>query len=372
MAVDDVAEAHQARLAGIIDTAEARALKSWKRMDFANLDGSWAVIAQDVTTDAMAAQFAAVTTADKFTDKLSKAYGFDARSSRIDPEAFIGVDGSGRALGSLLHGAVTTTKQAIGAGLGPRAMEAGASYLASMLSTAIADISRSANQVSGISKGYSTCARVVEPGACSRCVVLAGATQFGPFKRHPRCRCTVQPIPGGSDYAKGPEDVFASMSKADQDRVFGEGSAQAIREGSDLISVVDARRGARRGISTAGKGVRSGQLRLTTVGYRADGSAIRVYTTGEGTTVRGAFGRSNRDFGTVRLNGSRYSSTARTRLMPESIMELTKDSAERRILLQDAGYYTPRGLNTGREIVANAADNRAKANAIFARLGISL
>lgn len=372
MSANDVAEAHQARLGQIIDRAEGRAGRLWSRMDFTDLDGSWSAIAGEVTARATAAQLAAVKAADRYTNQLTAAYDFDAMSARIDPEAFVGVDGSGRPLESLLRGAVTTTKEAVGAGLGPRAMEAGATYLAAMLSTAVADISRTANQVSGISKGYSSFARVVEPGACSRCIVLAGATQFGPFKRHPRCRCTVQPIAGGSDFAEGPEGVFGAMSKAEQDRVFGAGSAQSIREGADLISVVTARRGAMRGIGTAGKGIRPAQLRKTTVGYRADGSAIRVYTTSEGTTVRGAFGRSNQALGTVRINGSRYSSVSRIRLMPESIMELTTDSAERRILLQDAGYFTPRGLNTGAEIVANAADNRAKANDIFTRLGVSL
>ena len=93
-----------------------------------------------------------------------------------------------------------------------------------------------------------------------------------------------------------PTDIFASMSAAEQDRAFGKAGAQAIRDGSDIGQVVNARRG----VSTT---VLPGGHRIT-------------YTT-EGTTKRGLAGRRMGDF--TKQAGSRYRRTRSVRLMPESI-----------------------------------------------------
>lgn len=375
MTAADVAEAHQANLIRVSDRASTKAVSLWRRMDFNDLDSSWAAIADEMTLQTMAAQFAVVSAADKYTTALSSQYGVASSADRIVPEAFVGVDGSGRPVGSLLEGSVYATKDAVKAGLGRTlSMQAGSAYLAAMVSTALADVARSADQASGIAQGYSLSARVVEPGACSRCIVLAGATQFGPFLRHPKCRCTMQVIPGGFDGVKDSNAVADAMSNAQQDRAFGKAGAEAIRSGADVSKVVSARRGARKGMTTAtGKQGQITRMQRVTVGYRPDGSAIRVFTTSEGATVRGAFGRRAQQFqgGVVRMNGARYSSTTRVRLMPESVMELTKDAAERRILLIDAGYINPSG-GSGAQIVQSITDARSQADAIYRRLGITI
>lgn len=369
MSAADVAEARQAALVSTTDRAESQASRAWLGMDFADLDGSWESIGPAITLAAMRAQDAVARGGNGYVSELVKLDGFDADAGRVNPGAFVGVDGDGRSVETLLHGAVTTTKEAIGTGLGRvRSFEAGAAYLTAMLSTVIADTGRTVDQTAGISRGYTTYARVVEPGACSRCVVLAGATQFGPFKRHPKCRCTVQPIdvvPG--DPAYGPSSVFHGMPTGEQDRVFGKAGAEAIRQGADINQVVSARRG----ISTAMKAGKPVRLQGTVVGRNPDGSAIRVLTTNEGTTRRGLYGQAQRRLGAadVRLNGSRYSSTTRKRLMPEAIMSLTTDPAERRILLQDAGFILPTG-RTGAELAASEFEAHTAANAIYSRLGI--
>ena len=356
---DEIADARQRKLIGISDVATARGLKLWRSMDYNALDASWERVAPALVAQSAAAQARSVSGADRFTSAISGEYDFEPESARIVPQAFVGVDGSGRPLESLLHGAVTTTKEAVGAGLGARqSMEAGANYLALMIKTALADIGRSGDMVSSVGKGYTRYVRVVEPGACSRCVMLAGADQFKPFKRHPACKCTCQPVPSLDGInipdSRTPQGVFEAMSEFDQDRAFGKAGAQAIRDGSDISKVVSARRGANY-LPPAGKMPTKTQwnrMQKTTIGRRPDGTPVQVYSTSEAVTVRGSFGRQQRaTSATQRLAGARYSSTRRVRLMPEQIMEISGDNEIlRKAFLRDAGYleYRPKsGYDSG-------------------------
>lgn len=350
---DQIADARQSALIAVSNVATARGLKLWRNMDYNALDASWERVAPALVAQSVQAQARSVSGADGFTSAISKEYDFEPEVAHIVPQAFVGVDGSGRPLESLLHGAVTTTKEAVGSGFGARqAMEAGANYLALMIKTALADVGRSADMTSSIGKGYTKYVRVVEPGACSRCIVLAGADQFKPFKRHPACKCTCQPVPydGVSiPTERTPSGVFDAMSDADQDRAFGRAGAQAIRDGADIGKVQSARRGAA-GIGYSHRMPTGGQwnrMRKTTIGRRPDGTPVQVYSTTEGATARGAFGRQQRATSeSQRLAGARYSSTKRVRLMPESIMEFAGDNTElRKAFLRDAGYleYRPAG-----------------------------
>lgn len=187
------------------------------------------------------------------------------------------------------------------------------------------------------------------------------------FKRHVSCQCGAVPVPDkGSSVPKGlhdsPDAYFASLSEIEQDRVFTKAGAEAIREGADISKVVSARRGAK-GIGysshsgTKQLGAPSGRFVKTTIGYRPDGSPVRVYTTTEGTTVRGNFGRTQQVTGS-RLSGARYSSTARVRLMPESIFQIAgNDTALRQAFLRDAGYLQY-GKPTGASIIAQQRADR--------------
>jgi hypothetical protein len=385
MSVASLAESRQNRLIGINDTVTSRALLLWSQMDVARLDESWQTVGPAMVQQVTAAQYTAATGADRFTDGVSSEYDFTIEPSRLVPEAFAGIDGAGRPVEGLLYGAVTTTKEAIGAGLGPRAFEAGASFLASMVKTAVADLGRSADMVSATGKGYTQYIRVVNPGACSRCAILAGVSDYKrAFKRHPACKCTSVPVvdDGGGGTPKGlfdnPGDYFESLSPAEQERVFTKAGAQAIRDGADPVKVASARRGGT-GITTS-RGIgrqtvpNSGRrLEPTTIGYKADGSPIRVHTTSEGTTRRGRFGRAQERLGVdnQRLGGSRYSSTSRVRLMPESIYQVARTPAEARVLLRDAGYIETPRLNPTQRI-EQAARDRQLADRLYARAGFTL
>jgi hypothetical protein len=301
--------------------------------------------------------------------------------------AIAGVDGAGREVGGLLYGAVTTTKTATGSGMSlPDAFRSGAAYLASMMKTAVSDAARRSDNVAATGKGYTRYVRVVGGGACSRCAMLAGISSYQvAFPRHPACQCTAAPIPGDRDTAKVPKGLhdnfdsyFESLSTGEQDRVFTKAGAEAIRMGADPIQVVNARRGASgittsRGIGRETRPNSGRRMQKTIIGYRSDGSPVEVYTTVEGATVRGGFAKAQKQFGvpTERLNGSRYSSTMRTRLMPESIMSIARTPAEARVLLRDAGYLTTPGLSPV-QAAQQAATDRAMADRLFARAGFTL
>lgn len=384
MSVADLAEQRQNSLIGINDTATNRSIQLWQSMNFDALDASWASVGPAIVQQVTAAQLASAKGSDSFTSRVSAEYDFTQEPSRLVPEAFAGVDGVGRPLDGLLYGAVTTTKQAVGAGLGPRAFESGASYLASMIKTAVADAARASEMVSATGKGYTQYVRVINPGACSRCAILAGISDYKTaFKRHPACKCTSAPVL--NDRAVVPpgmvgsvDDYFASLSPAQQERVFTKAGAQAIRDGADPMRVLSARRGAT-GITTSrgvGRQTRpnSGRrLEKTTIGYRPDGSPIQVYSTSEGTTRRGNFGRAQRDLGVTdqRLAGSRYSSTTRVRLMPEEIYNVARTPAEARVLLRDAGYITPPNASLAQR-AAMARTDRDLADRLYSRAGYVL
>lgn len=384
--IAEIAELRQNRLISINRTATNRSLLAWQRMDFDNLDLSWLLVGPSIVQQVSAAQLVSAKGSDSFTAKASTEYDFDADAARIVPEAFVGVDGSGRDLEGLLHGAVTTTKQGVAAGLGPRALEAGAAYLASMIKTAIADIGRASDMVSATGKGYTHYVRVVNPGACSRCAILAGISDYKTaFKRHPACKCTSAPVMGdGTEkLPKGvyssTDDYFDSLSQAEQDRVFTKAGAQAIRDGADPLRVVSSRRGAT-GITTSngiGRETRPGsgrRIQKTTIGYRSDGSPIDVYTTSEATTRRGGYARAQEGLG-VRTagpsGGDRYGRTTRTRVMPETVYSVARTPAEARILLRDAGYSTTPGLSAVQQ-AQQAATDRDLADRLYRRAGFSL
>lgn len=381
MTVAELAEQRQNRLIGITDLATNRSTRLWRSMNFDALDASWAEVGPQVAQQVVGAQLEAAKGADRFTAQVSSQYGFTEKPSRLIPESFTNVDGAGRSVGGLLYGAVTTTKQGVGAGLGMQAFESGASYLASMIKTVVADLGRASAAVSATGRGYTEYVRVINPGACSRCAILAGVSDYKTaFKRHPACKCTSAPVeheaPEGTFGTAS--DYFDSLSPAEQERIFTKAGAQAIRDGADPSRVVSARRGASgvttsRGIgrqTTAGSGRR---LERTTIGYRSDGTPIEVYTTSEGTTRRGNFGRaqSHLNVADQRLVGSRYSSTTRVRLMPESIYEVANTPAEARVLLRDAGYIDlPRVSAAERAQIA--ATDRALADRLYARAGYTL
>lgn len=387
MSVATLAGDHQARIIGITDTLTARALRLWSQVGTDDLDAGWNQVAPAMVQQTQAAQLAAAKTSDRYVSRLSATTGFDQEPSSLIPQSFVGIDGSGRDVEGLLHGAVTTTKQSIGAGLGlAQSFESGAVYLAAMLKTAMADIGRSADMTSATGKGYTQYVRVISPGACSRCAILAGISSYKiAFKRHPACHCTAAPIAEKSDAGALFQDTqayFDSLSREEQNRTFTQAGAEAIRAGADPVKVVSARRGAR-GISYSHvigeKELRGTDRRLTrsVIGRRTDGTPVYGYTTTEGTTSRGQFAKQSTRTGgeLVKVGNDRYRTVKRIRLMPETIVSLTDDPELRRVLLRDAGYLD-QPLNYKGDWITQRAQlemqDHQRAEAFYRSLGISL
>lgn len=380
MGVADDARATQDLAIRRSDRASNVALRLWRRVDAADLDGSWAAVGPQVEAAASSAIRANAVSAGRLTNTIASADGMSG--DVLVPDAFAGVDGSGRSLGSLLQGAVTTTKRGIAAGMSlPDALLTGGTYLTVMLKSAIADLERSASMTAATGKGYVRYVRLVNPGACSRCAILAGSDRFrSNFQRHPACKCSTVPIKG--DTIPGglfgtPGDYFESLSPSEQERVFTKSGAEAIRLGADPIKVVNARRGGNRARMDGAVTFGPSRIQPSIIGRKPDGTPITGYVTTEGNTRRGAYGRSQAGLGSAetRRPGARYRSTVRPRLMPESIIELTDDPDVRRMLLRDAGYLeTPiRDLADNTWITERAAlkqRDRADANAFYRSVGI--
>jgi hypothetical protein len=151
----------------------------------------------------------------------------------------------------------------------------------------------------------------------------------------------LRPQPGA---ITDPKAYFNSLSRAEQERIFTVGGAQAIRDGADITSVVNARRG----MSTVGSWVEQrpggavthrGRTERTT----AFGRQLQVTT--EGTTRRGLFFQ--REYRRMQQQGlvppgpiPRGVRLRTPRLSPEEIYRQADDRAEAIRMLKRFGYIT--------------------------------
>ena len=201
----------------------------------------------------------------------------------VDPDAFAGLAADGRNLDTLLRAPAITARTLIAGGVEPaEALAAGGRQLSMMVLTEIADAGRGAAGVQIAARPRVGYVRMLNPPSCSRCVVLAGRFYRWNqgFLRHPRCDCKHVPTmvtDQAEAFAEGliddPYEAFNRMSEAEQNRVFTNAGAQAIRDGADMYQVVNARRGMKyRGAFTtegtskhgwAGQILRKGQKRMT-------------------------------------------------------------------------------------------------------------
>lgn len=201
----------------------------------------------------------------------------------VNPDAFAGLAADGRNLETLLRAPAITARTLIADGMEPaEALAAGGRQLSMMVLTEIADAGRGAAGVQIAARPRVGYVRMLNPPSCSRCVILAGRFYRWNqgFLRHPRCDCTHVPTmvtDQAEAFAHGliddPYMAFERMSEAEQNRVFTNAGAQAIRDGADMYQVVNARRGMKyRGAFTsegtskhgwAGQILRRGQKRMT-------------------------------------------------------------------------------------------------------------
>lgn len=300
----------------------------WRLLDAGDLSTSWRVsIGPRMVAAVSAAQLDAATDADQYVDAAVAAQGASSdRAGRTRAQAFAGVAADGRPLEDLLYLPIISSKQRIAGGMSVEDALMSGLRQALMYSTSeVAEAGRGAVGSSMVGQrtiqGY---VRVVNPPACSRCIILAGK-EFGwntGFQRHPHCDCVHLPttLIAKHQYREGflnPQAYFSGLSRAEQDRVFTAAGARAIREGADIGQVVNARRGM-----------------YTTTTY---GRTVRA--TREGTTRRGNFYRLERNRAVAAGRTSPGAFRLRTpRLAPEEIFRLAESRDEAIAMLRRFGY----------------------------------
>lgn len=308
MATPEATLLHYRRQQRLTAATIIAARSTWNRLDAGALDESYrTVVGPRLLALTASTQRAAAIDGASYVGRTLDELDID-----VDPEGdvianrFAGIASDGRPLDSLLYEPVIRTKSLIGAGTDPaEATRGGLSSLEQIISTQLADAARGAAGVAIAARPGVGYVRMLSPPSCGRCAVLAGKFyRFNKgFPRHPRCDCRHIPSTenAAGDLTTDTDAYFASLSRADQDRLFTKAGAEAIRDGSDIGQVVNARR--------------KGAL------YQADGHLL----TREGTTRRGSAGK--------RLQGTR-------RLMPETIYREARDREHAIELLRRHGYLS--------------------------------
>ena len=326
----------------IMRVALAAAARIWGDRAPADFDRWFAEHYAALVELVMIAQARTVDRAVEFVPIVLEAQGSDvAAVGELDTSGLVGVAGDGRALDTLMSGAVISAKAAIKAAPETNPAVERAAWaekalgaLLVRMQTAIADSSRQAAGLATIARPRTAYVRMLNPPSCSRCAVLAGRKyrSSSAFLRHPRCDCRNIPVPeaaGMRDLTVDSAEYFQSLTGREQDRIFTKAGAQAIRDGADINQVVNARRGAdgldfATGRITAAereaiRGSGRGRLQKSEV----PGGRM-LSTTTEGVTKRG--------YAYTFLQGKTK------RLMPEAIYQVADNRAEALRLLERYGY----------------------------------
>lgn len=335
---------HQRKRNELSERVARKAARLWRSIQTSNIDAGWDSIAPQLEQLVTKGQLSAATMAPRYTAAAFATQDMDASSGQIIPQAFTGATLEGRAVTPELYSAATTTKTLIGRGVGVgAAFQVGTGLMSLLASQMVRDAGNMADKVSSVKRGTVQMARVLSPGACSRCAILAGAGNFTKhFERHPSCRCTTVPIRSGEPVPDGIFDsagaYFNSLTDAEQNRIFTKSGAEAIRLGASETSVVNARRGMYRS-TQPGSLVSRAQPRII---IGPDGKPFTAYTTVEGTSVRGWYGAGRGGSVTsnqfVRSAADRYRRTTSVRLMPETILSIATDREDAVRLLREFGY----------------------------------
>jgi hypothetical protein len=347
LSTTQLAEAYYVALSGLSRRAADRVQALWQELDRRDLTGSWeALVGPRIVETVAAGQAAAAALADPYLNAVVAADGADPQAGgRIQPGAFAGYAADGRDLESLMYLPVVTTKQAIGAGMSD--VEAMMRGLNQLLRTAASEVTSAGRTATGAGiagrRTISGYIRVAMSPCCARCAVLSGK-EFGwnaGFQRHPRCDCVHVPAtliarsslrrgfleqrefsPASRAGRRGFVDAqtyFNSLSPREQARIFTAAGARAIRDGADITSVVNARRGM-----------------YTSTAYRQ-----RVRATRDSTTRHGSFYRSERARaiarGQVPASGRGFRLRS-PRLLPEEIYRLAATRDEAIGMLRRFGY----------------------------------
>lgn len=249
----------------------------WEALDLVTIDRSWLGIRDRVLALIFAGQLRAASIPGFYVAAVLAQAGLSPDPiATVPPSAFVGTTAAGTDMGNAIDSAPIRFKQALLARQTlADAAAAGLQRLTTIAKTEVADAGRGAAEAAIRLEpqivGYE---RYVNLPACSRCIVLAGRIykKSTAFKRHPNCDCAHRPVTR-RDARDGTEqdesELFRSLSREEQDRVFTADGARAIRSGADLSQVVNARRGMQAPgdrFTTSGRGRKKHRSRLSPQG----------------------------------------------------------------------------------------------------------
>jgi hypothetical protein len=298
---------HQRARERVTEAAARAAQQLWRQVDPQDIRSSWLALLVRVLTIVSGGQLAAARATDPWLYALLEPTSEQESDGQLVPGAFVGVTGAGAPLAEALLAPMWTTLAQVARDVPvAHALARGGAVLDIVARTAIADAGRAADSVGMVARpAVTSYVRVVESGACNRCIVLAGR-EYGvskAFARHPRCHCGMEPVT--REHRPEPvdaKDLFDKMSAAEKKKTFGEAAVKAIEDGADIAQVVNARRG-------MASAVVYGQ---------------KILKTSEGVTRRGIAGQRLRGF--EKTGGQRFGAETgsrarsnRPRLMPEEI-----------------------------------------------------
>lgn len=310
----------------------AQTMAAWRAIDPDNIAESWEQALPAVTSSVSAGQRRAAESGARYVPQVVAAQGVTPQpAGQVNVGRLAGVASDGRPLEGLLGLPAAQTLRRVGQGMPPaEALDVGRRRVGMLAVTQVADAGRMATSVGMTADrqvgGYR---RQITPPACARCAILAGAWyrwNTG-FSRHPSCQCVHVPAVGGKDATAGletfdPNAYFESLDPAQQDRIFTTDGAAAIRDGSDMGQVVNARRGMKTTTMYGRK------VSTTTVGTSKRGSAARVM-------------RRETDAQFQKVAGQRYRRLDVPRLTPEQIYADANGNRDEAIrLLGRFGYLS--------------------------------
>lgn len=331
----EIASQHQVRRLLLANKVTYGVERLWRKVDYGNIAATVAAVSAPLLQMVVEAQEAAAKQSGPYMTAVDDHYGV-ASEAQINPEAFAGMDAGGNGLDNAVLFSSQVMFEQVTKGASPdKALSAGFNFVSTTARTAVLDMGRQSDRVQMFARPqYKQWVRQIGPGACSRCIQLAGIASWQKaFLRHPNCHCVAVPAAETFDGAieTDPRAYFDALSPAEQNRRFTKAGAEVIREGADVSRVVNARRGAN-GITYGPRILPDmGRRVLTPRNIGTQTQPIWVYETVE---LTGKRARKIYQYGTLdrRLPQG-------TRLMPETIVQIAHGDRARLIeLLKHYGY----------------------------------
>lgn len=270
---------------------------------------AWRDAVQSIGNRLLLLQVLAASYAEPFLNDVLEAQDADGSSvGEVVPESYSDLtDGGGSWLQALVYAPNSVRETTSNADMWTHF-----EFVAkSIVKTGLGDTARAAVQSGMFTRpAVRWYVRMLKGTSCARCIILAGkrSKRVVAFDRHKRCDCVNIPAAEDSgDWSTNPHQAFKRLSVADQDRLFTQSGAKAIRMGADPAQIVNARKG----ISVV------------------DAYGVDVERTLEGTTKRGIAGKRLGDEGyskTVGLKSSKYAYARTPRILPDQIFRWAEES----------------------------------------------